>query len=557
MLERGCSFVSQASWCSRHSAGVRHVHEARPGVPVYSRPNSTSSLDDNTSEGYTKGFFSVEEDESSYEIAADSEDVYGRVPEDLSGSLFRVMPGKIDSQGDMLKSYYDGDGMVLGISFGEDAVFVRHRYIRTKAYDREKKRKKRLYRGLYGSVLSGGNLANFAVKIKQAANRFGVNYGGRLLALNDWGLPYSVDPASLLTRGNTNLRTELDDGDKMIPSSRIYKDNIILASKSFTPFGMSVRFTEFKEDYRLVGSQSTALSSFLTQDFAVTEKYFVIVQPALSLDLNSLVLGSKKCYQEALSPKGKTSQIVVVDRKSGASKKIDLQDTISVIGRIANAYDEADGNVTIDAINHERVFFGDGIKSADYANHVPRSQLVRVRVDVEAKTSNVTVLSDYHCDYPVADSSDGLMHEHIYALSNNEARVSPLRGIMKTSPKAKANEVWVPERPSQYCSAPIFAPKEGSSDSTAGYIVTVVFDSETEQSSVAILDSEAFTDGPVCWIKLRSPVPHGICSSWSSSVYSIKDSKKTNSFEIFKDKGWNTVDSGFSMMGMQGFEDEF
>ncbi|KAJ8901709.1 hypothetical protein NDN08_003915 [Rhodosorus marinus] len=557
MLDGECSFVSPASWCNRHSAGVGHVHGARPGVPLHIRRTSASRLGASTSEAYTKGFFSVEEDESSYEIAVDSENVYGRVPEDLNGTLFRVMPGKVDSHGDALKSYYDGDGMVVGISFGEDAVFVRHRCIRTKAYDREKRRKKRLYRGLYGSVLPGGNLANFAVKIKQTANRFGVNYGGRLLALNDWGLPYSVDPASLLTRGNTNLRTELDDGDKMIPSSRICKDNLILASKSFTPFGMSVRFTEFKGDYRLVGSQSAALTSFLTQDFAVTEKYFVIVQPALSLDLNSLVLGSKKTYQEALSPKGKTSQIVVVDRKSGASKKIDLQDTNSVIGRIANAYDEVEGNVTIDAISHERVFFGDGLTSNDYANDVPRSKLVRIRVDVQAKTSDLTVLSDYHCDYPVVDSSDGRMHKHIYSLSNNEAKISPPRGIMKTNPKEKTNEVWVPESPSQYCSAPAFAPREGATDSTAGYIVTVVFDSETEQSSVAILDSEAFTDGPVCWIRLESPVPHGVCSSWSNSVYSIKDAKKTNSFEIFKDKGWNTVDSGFSMIGMQGFEDEF
>mmetsp|Transcript_20530 Transcript_20530/g.83323 ORF Transcript_20530/g.83323 Transcript_20530/m.83323 type:complete len:378 (-) Transcript_20530:22-1155(-) len=377
MTYRDCSFVTPASWFCRHSAGVRHVHELLPGLPIYSRRYSTSRLGASKTEAYTKGFFSVEEDELSYEIGADSDEIRGSVPEDLTGTLFRVMPGKIDSQGDTLKSYYDGDGMVLAISFGEDAVFVRHRCIRTKAYDREKKRSKRLYRGLYGSVLPGGNLANFAVKIKQAANRFGVNYGGRLLALSDWGLPYSVDPASLLTRGNTNLRTELDDGDKMIPSSRVYKDNLILASKSFTPFGMSVRFAEFKDDYRLVGSQSAALTSFLTQDFAVTEKYFVVLQPALSLDLNSLVLGSKKSYQEALSPKGKTSQVVVVDRKSGASKKIDLQVTSSVIGRIANAYDEPDGSVTIDAISHERVCFGDGLTSDDYENDVPRSKLVR------------------------------------------------------------------------------------------------------------------------------------------------------------------------------------
>lgn len=89
----------------------------------------------------------------------------------------------------------------------------------------------------------------------------------------------------------------------------------------------------------------------------------------------------------------------------------------------------------------------------------------------------------------------------------------------------QTNEVWVPESPSQYCSAPAFAPKEGSTDSTAGYIVTVVFDSETGRSSVAILDSETFTDGPVCWIELESAVPYGICSSWSSRVYSYAESK--------------------------------
>lgn len=54
------------------------------------------------------------------------EDIEGKVPEELQGTLFRNGPGLFDVQGTPLQHPFDGDGMVCAISFylTEKSIFV-------------------------------------------------------------------------------------------------------------------------------------------------------------------------------------------------------------------------------------------------------------------------------------------------------------------------------------------------------------------------------------------------------------------------------------------------
>eukprot|EP00190_Bangiopsis_sp_CCMP1999_P004744 CAMPEP_0198729112 /NCGR_PEP_ID=MMETSP1475-20131203/14885_1 /TAXON_ID= ORGANISM="Unidentified sp., Strain CCMP1999" /NCGR_SAMPLE_ID=MMETSP1475 /ASSEMBLY_ACC=CAM_ASM_001111 /LENGTH=561 /DNA_ID=CAMNT_0044491681 /DNA_START=79 /DNA_END=1761 /DNA_ORIENTATION=+ len=521
-------------------------------------PPPTGKVNAMDMDAYVRGFESVDE-EALFEVDATDDtrdDIEGSLPEDLKGTLFRVMPGRSDAQGVPLDNYFDGDGMVVAVSFDGKKVFVRNRFIKTKAFEREKRAKKMLYRGMYGSKVPGGALANFAVKVKQAANRFAVYHGRRLLCLHDWGTPYSVDPTSLLTRGRTNVRTEILNSEKMIPSARFDAStgNVVLATKSFLPVGMELSFKEYNDDYRVQRKRKEIVrASGLVQDFGLTKSSYILFQAPYSFDSTSHLFGVKSRYQDALSKSGTNAEILVIPRDDG--RKVEKFRTESVyVGRIANSYDCENGDIVIDAVQHDALFLGDGLMAKNYGERVPRSSLVRYVLRQDGTTQEVELLHN-QVDYPTTSPTvQSQRHTYIYAVAAEMEEVSPPRGIAKIDCDTKSVEKWIPESASSFCSAPVFVPRRSDSSSQAeddGYIVTMLYDGADNASKVAVLDAQQLTKGPLCLINLQRPYPHGLTSTWTSDTFSMAAAQKTNSFEIFKNKGWNQVDSGFSLMGLQ------
>ncbi|CAN0026125.1 unnamed protein product, partial [Laminaria digitata] len=87
---------------------------------------------------------------------------------------------------DLVKHSFDGDGMVMAISFTKEGAYYRNRFVQTKGYKQELKAGKQLYRG-FGN-LPGGPLKNaFRISRKNVANTNVVYWGGKLLALWEGG----------------------------------------------------------------------------------------------------------------------------------------------------------------------------------------------------------------------------------------------------------------------------------------------------------------------------------------------------------------------------------
>ena len=65
-----------------------------------------------------------------------------------------------------------------------------------------------------------------------------------------------------------------------------------------------------------------------------------------------------------------------------------------------------------------------------------------------------------------------------------------------------------------YPSEPILVPYQD--DSEQGWLITVVFDGNTEQSEVIIYESEQLDAAPVCRLALPSVIPPGFHGTWKS-----------------------------------------
>ena len=108
----------------------------------------------------------------------------GVVPVDLKGTYFRNGYGKFEIGNDKVMHPFDADGLMCAITIENGKAIFRNRFVRTKGFLGEKRARKILYRGAFGTQRSGGAFANiFDTKIKNVANTNALYWAGRLFAL--------------------------------------------------------------------------------------------------------------------------------------------------------------------------------------------------------------------------------------------------------------------------------------------------------------------------------------------------------------------------------------
>ncbi|EFJ53253.1 hypothetical protein VOLCADRAFT_115826 [Volvox carteri f. nagariensis] len=128
----------------------------------------------------------------------------GQLPAGLTGTFFRNGPGCFTRGQDSAGHPYDGDGLVASVALpGDGRAFFRSAFVRTAERQAEVQAGQLLFRGALASPGRGGLLGNAGnVALRNAANAGVVLQGGRLLALYPGGLPYALDPVTLVTRGS-------------------------------------------------------------------------------------------------------------------------------------------------------------------------------------------------------------------------------------------------------------------------------------------------------------------------------------------------------------------
>jgi all-trans-8'-apo-beta-carotenal 15,15'-oxygenase len=139
-------------------------------------------------------------DEHDYVI----DEVEGRPPDGLTGTLYRNGPGKWEAGGQPLGHIFDGDGMLSMFAIDGEQVRYRNRYVRTNHYLGGLESRGAPERGI-GTLKPGGILANALRMPANVANTSVVLHAGELLALWEGGNPHALDPDTLETLGRTNF----------------------------------------------------------------------------------------------------------------------------------------------------------------------------------------------------------------------------------------------------------------------------------------------------------------------------------------------------------------
>jgi len=545
----------------------------------------------------------------------------GSLPSDLVGTYFRsgpamfsagsITPPKFsiiqpkvppvpDGQDPerMVTHPFDADGGILGITLdGTGNALLRYRYTRTNGMTNERRRGARLYTGMdpTRALGSAGQMNDFPIpmfrhhfltglnkKRKNTSNTRTIYWGKKLITLWEGGLPYKLDALALSTEGRSQLGGVLKESDPFCGTAVVdpFKDRLLMYSNKQSPSSSALTVYEFNSKFRLAseggGKKEVSLPGFaVLSDFTATEKYSVFVQPPISV--NGIQFMISKEPGKSVTPSDGPALLHLIPRvgSTGQSRTLEIaRDELSDGDlQFVNAYEE-DGKIIFDAIRSDVRNMNGGAMSWPWATTAEEytrtaSKKSLWRYTVEGTKVSKEILSDLHLIFPVVNNMVSTRkHRYIYAAVGGKGNaVAPPQGIAKFDCETKEVTTWMPKE-YEFCGEPMFASKRGSGEDASeddGYILTVLFNGQSKQSELVVLNAEKINDGPVARVPFNVGLPHGLYGCFSNAEETgwteEEISRRAKLADKMEGKGamWNEVKSDFSGLGLRldDFEEYF
>ncbi|HEY9749218.1 MAG TPA: carotenoid oxygenase family protein [Allocoleopsis sp.] len=500
---------------------------------------TTVPIDGYSRQDWQKGYRSLRK-EYDYQI----DEVEGQIPLELHGTLFRNGPGLLDVNGQSLHHPFDGDGMICAIAFKDGQAHFRNRFVRTEGFQKEQKAGKILHRGVFGTQKPGGLLANaFDFNLKNIANTQVIYWGGKLLALWEAAEPHRLDPQTLDTLGKDYLDGVLSPGSAFAahpwidPSSVQDGGEPCLVNFAIKP-GLSTNITiyELNPAGQVVRQSVHSVPGFaFIHDFAITPNYCIFFQNPVHFNPLPFALGLRGAAECIKFQPEHPTRILVIPRRASESMQI-LETQSGFVFHHANAF-EQDGSIYIDSVCYEsfpEVEPGSDFREVDFDSLAP-GQLWRFHLDLAGKRVERQLVESRCCEFPfVHPSKAGRPYRYAYLGAAHAATGNaPLQAILKVDLESSDRQLWS-AAPHGYVGEPVFVPRSGYNEQGLpqaemmgseddGWVLSLVYDSKRERSSVVILDARDLNQGPVARLHLKHHVPYGLHGSFTPEYFGARD----------------------------------
>jgi len=435
--------------------------------------------------------------------------VVGRIPDDLRGVYLRNGP---NPRFPPLGSYtypLDGDGMIHGVWLADGKAHYRNRYVLTRGLEAEMRAGRALWGGFMTPVGPPADLAGSDAdpegKVLPDINI--VQHAHRFLALGEGVAPYEVTP-ELATVGRYDFGGALPLGTCAHP-----KIDPVTGEMIVFRYGLEEPYLY----WATIGADGTVTHppdviaevdrGYMIHDFLITADHVVLVINPATFDLGRAAKGASPLAWEADCG----TRIAVIPRR-GRSRDVRWIDTDAFwCWHYANAWQEDHQIVTCFPWWSHPNF---GVPS----NSAPTGRVVRARIDPALGTFRLEVLDDRPTEFPRVDDRR-LGRPTRYAVfshrSSKTLRAGSFDELLRFD--VSRGTVEVHRFPGWAIGEAVFAPKTGSTDEEAGYILTFATNLVTMESTFVVLDAEDFAGEPVASVKLPRRVPLGLHGNWYPS----------------------------------------
>ncbi|MGV0743646.1 carotenoid oxygenase family protein [Mycolicibacterium sp. XJ870] len=476
-------------------------------------------------------------------------EITGKLPEGLTGTLYRNGSGRWNVGRSRVDSLFDADGMVTAFAIDRDGVRFKNRFVRTQHYLRTTAAGAMVQRG-FAYQRPGGLRTN---AFRQPANTANTNVligDEQLLALWEGGRPHGMDLDTLNTIGMCSL-----DGVLKGPVgaySAHYTFDPVQDSKvnfGFEPYfpridlrhvrdapNRSERIRRLRElageavprvRLRLYETDSRGTTRYvravplpgmgLIHDMALTTRYAVfLVSP---LRINPWAVLGHRSYWDAIEFKAEEPAYFVLAPRDGGRIRVIETDPF-YMWHYANAYDDG-SDVVIELPRFAPETFAgmhawssdtrtdlarvyDGVASDDAPNAV---RMTRFRITA-ADRVHAEPLAELGCEFPQIDQRRSTQpHRATYVTVPSDGEGSG-EGIGRFDHTTGTVQTYCP--PGNKLVEPIFVPKPGTTTEDDGWILTVGYDESQHRSRLMVFDAPHIDTGPIaeCWLPFHLPMSY-------------------------------------------------
>ncbi|WP_257458439.1 carotenoid oxygenase family protein [Archangium lipolyticum] len=424
------------------------------------------------------------------EITATHLRVRGTLPAELHGQLVRN--GHNPMPGVMSIHWFKGSGMLHGIRLHEGrAESYRNRWVRTPA--------------LQGAPYMTEHGPDYTA---HSAGTHAISHAGRILALNEAGLPFQVTP-ELDTVGVFDFAGRLTTPMTAHPKSDPRTGELHFFG--YGPFPPYLTYYVASPQGDIIRAEVVpGAGPSLMHDFAITRRHIVWFDMPVVFDMND-TSGMPYAWNDDYP-----ARIGIMSRESGTVRWFEV-DPLYVL-HVTNAYDDAEGRVVLDAPAFDRA--GWVRSTAWWAGRADRGPSLlsgashrRWILDPQKGVIGSRTVDDLIVEFPtVSPAVVGQPFRYGYALALPDGERGPW-ALAKHDLTTGTRQLRS-FGPGQLPSEGVFVPAAGATSEDAGYILTVVSNADQSPAELLVLDATHIADEPVAVVELPRHVPGGVHGSW-------------------------------------------
>ncbi|MFM6277202.1 MAG: carotenoid oxygenase family protein, partial [Dolichospermum sp.] len=436
------------------------------------------------------------------EITTDTLEVIGELPPELSGMFVRNGP---NPQRNPIGQYhwFDGDGMLHGVQFNDGKATYKNRYVRTKGWNIEHEAGKAIWTGM----LEPPQLDNPYGISKNTANTALVWHNKQLLALWEGGAPHHISIPDLETIGEYTYNDQLVSAFTAHP-----KVDSVTGEMMFFGYGFRPPYLQ----YGIVSSQGELLSTVpieipmavMMHDFAITENYTIFMDLPLTFSMERMQRGEPMLMFEKHRP----SRFGIIPRHGDNSNIRWFECPSCYVFHTLNAYEVGDEVVLIACrMNSTNVLISNDTYS-DPLEGIPF--LHRWRFNLSTGTVTEEQLDDVPGEFPrVNENLLGRKTQYGY-LGKIVSGQNPLfDGVIKYDFENGTSQTHEFGK-NRYGGESVFVPSPNATAEDQGWLVTFVYDENSQRSELLVINAEDMTSEPIARVIIPQRVPYGFHGTW-------------------------------------------
>ncbi len=416
-------------------------------------------------------------------------DVTGQLPKELDGRYLRNGANPITGMSD---HPFLGDGMIHGVRLRDgEAQWYRNRYVQTPFVANPDK-------DVIDLDASLGDMAS------SKANTHVVGHANKFYALEEGHFPYILD-------GDLNTVGPTDFGGKLTGSFTAHP-KICPTTGEMLAFGYY--FMEPYLTYLRVSAEGELVQSTpitvggptMMHDFNVTENNVIFMDLPAVFDLELAMKGEMPIAWDDDYP----SRLGVMPRTGTDADVTWFDIDPCYVFHPLNSYEDGN-NIVLDVARFSHIW-------RDGPMDFPSPMLWRWTINTETGKVHEEQIDDRPGEFPrVADSVIGKKHRYGYLMAMPTERGSEdhrdSEGALLKYDRQEGTQISIELGKGRIPGEPVFVPAEGSANEDDGYLMTYVYDAETETSDFVVFDAATMDAEPVAAVHLPR-VPFGFHGSW-------------------------------------------